>query len=87
MPTVRDGEDARSNTVDADQAQVVIQWLSNHNYASLGYITWLILADTGTRISIIRHWTSTMIILVRPHVRVRRRPEGLNSTTAVTVSA
>jgi site-specific recombinase XerD len=77
VPTVRDGEDARSNTVDADQAQAVIRWLSDYKYASLEHVTWLILADTGARIGTIRALDIDDYCPSEepPHARVRHRPE------------
>lgn len=90
VPTVRDGEDARSNTVDADQAQAVIRWLSDYKYASLEHVTWLILADTGARIGTIRALDIDDYCPVRNlrmHAFVTGPKPGLNSRTAVTVSA
>ena len=76
-PTIPDGEVARSDTVDAEQAQDVIQWLARYEYASLEHVVWSLLADTGARIG-------TIVALdtddYRPnadpaHIRVRHRPE------------
>lgn len=76
IPSVPDDDVARSETVDADQAQEIINWLSDYHYASLEHVVWLLLADTGARIGTIvaldlddyRHQKDS------PHIRVRHRP-------------
>jgi len=77
IPTIPDDEVARSDTVDAEQAQEVIEWLGDYEYASLEHVVWLLLADTGARIG-------TIVVLdlddycpqeEPPYIRVRHRPE------------
>jgi len=77
IPKVPDDKVARSETVDADQAREVLEWLNNYEYASLEHVVWLLAADTGAR-------TGTMIALDvddyvpsedPPYLRVRHRPE------------
>ena len=77
IPSIPDDEVARSDTVDAEQAQEVIKWLGNYEYASLEHVVWLLLADTGARIG-------TIVALdlddycpqeEPPYIRVRHRPE------------
>lgn len=77
IPSIPDDEVARSDTIDAEQAQEVIEWLGNYEYASLEHGVWLLLADTGARIG-------TIVALDLddycpqedpPYIRVRHRPE------------
>lgn len=51
IPVVPDDERAKSETVDPDEAREIIDWLETYEYASLAHTTWVILADTGARIS------------------------------------
>jgi len=74
---VPEDEFARSETVDADHAQEILQWLDDYQYASLEHVVWTLLADTGARIG-------TIVALDvddycpredPPYIRVRHRPE------------
>lgn len=77
VPKVPDDEVARSNTVDPEQAQEVLEWLEKYEYGSLEHIVWTILVDTGGRLG--------MVIALDvddycsneepPYLRVRHRPE------------
>lgn len=77
IPAVPADDVARSETVDADHAREILEWLTNYEYASLQHVVWLLAADTGMR-------TGTMIALdvddyvpgeEPPYLRVRNRPE------------
>lgn len=77
IPSIPDDEVARSDIVDAEQAQEVIEWLGNYEYGSLEHVTWLLLADTGARIG-----TAVALDLddyypqeELPYLRVRHRPK------------
>lgn len=77
IPSIPDDEVARSDTVGPDQAQEILKWLSDYEYASLEHVVWLLLADTGTRIGTIVSLDVDDYFPQQepPYIRVRHRPE------------
>lgn len=78
IPSVPDDEVARSDTITTEEAQEILRYLSDFEYASLEHVTWLLLAETGGRIGML---VALDVDDYRPeenppHLRVRHRPES-----------
>jgi site-specific recombinase XerD len=48
-PSINHGETAREETLNAERAATVLEWLDKYEYASVEHVIWALLTETGVR--------------------------------------